>query len=1779
MAIALLGKCVALLGLVVLLYATCYGFRIRDVTPHSVACVPAHDRVCPDKTAATGKSVYSVRKWHESTTSQIADGDRKPPAESTLGVGTEKIRTTERPRDKDAIKLISKNFRTKNVETDDDEDVEAKKEIEEDEGSEEDRSDEDDEEEERASKLSDQDVESKDKEKTIISEDGDNESADDEDDNDVEVKTKMIKYSKNKAVEKEDDEDDDEDDDDDDEDDDDDDDDDEEEEEEEEGDDDDDEDDDDDNNDDDEEEKERPIVKTDRQKVREPFKKQDKIQVLQSDEDKDDKDKARHKDDIRESVPSSKKLEKVRFADKDKTNILLSKHDVEKSKHEDKRSTNVTKPAVESVKKTTESTKKFESIESTKKPIESAKRSIEVMQKSVEGAKKLSETTKKLNQKAPSEPKAEVSKTATKVVDERSKTRVKPETSTPAPRIKEQAKQLEKADVKKVTAKVTSKPSREVSQVEKRETKPTTTRERTDASVILSELNDAILRVPTFVPNFTNVENLECQQHGKIFLRQLRGYKLWALQMLDSSAKISSGLLRGNVNQLGDYDQCLGVLAYVKVDERPIKIQGKYCLATVDMQASHPDMRLPVNLMQGRAFIRASMHDPGHFIPKFTTVNWALCLPAACSAKDAERALESALEDYNETVGIRFTVDVDPNMCYVKQKSQTYSKETIGVLYFYAMIVCLVIVATVRDYFVETQGKGNYSERIIMSFSLRRTIKSLLKEATGGADITCIHGIRALATIALYVAHQLVTIARIPFSNRTSLTELANNPASSILRVSLVYTDAFLLLSGLLTAYNMARELKNRGEIRWFCRFIARFIRLSPALLAMVFWYAFVMEHVGSGPQWNSIITANAELCKQNAWTNLLYVQNFFPFEEMCATHTHQLALDMQLSLLAPILVFFLLYKPLIGVLLIAFLVLLSATLRYIATTNNYLSLVIFHGMSLRRLYKTANFTYALPLHRATPYVFGVSLGVLLHYTGKNVKIHKVLVILGWSIATFLGSWSLFSPWRQARRDYVYNVEEAAHYAVIGPVLWAIALCWSIFACFTEHGGVINRFLSNYWLVIFSRISYAMYLTQFAVFFYNVGTTRFSSEFQPHRAIDPLEVVIVIVVSVILTLLFDLPMQEVKNVIMESTDISTLEVSQEEKTSVSEDKNLIEVAEAAKSTIEANVFEDDEIASTGWDWQKDIARGPAVLEGHETEEETVDVPILKKVNGRKMSFIDNETHDPEKVSSRDKIPARKLSRETEDYTERSKRDINSQRYATDDSEKEAIEFRRSQREHETAQRNRRSLSRTKDNKKLTPRESESEDERQRRRESDDDSRQFERPESRGRTKEPDDRSWEFVGKEGSSAKEQYETISRQTKAPLARRILSSESEGESSTREGTQSERVPSFETKTSDEEDWEHELRIRRKQFMEQLITQQRESLSEERNESDAEPLKRRSSAEGKLALLRDDLSGEDNMDSWTVSVGARMTPLGSSQEPSEPEDEGIYMRRREYREKGPPSREESLSEEESSQDTSRRQSYTSGSQKTSLEEEEDVNNYNFVLTEGSKRESVQDLSNLSQEELTNAGWNVVKKEDELLKPTSTGLFKRESIVKSQASEEDPEYFLPERPKLVQQEREHPFKKAWQVQKSRSEEEGTSAYAIKNPKEQSSETKQTTKETSIKREHSGEHSGEQSEDAESFADEEAAVILRGRSTDTEDTRTSSKSGTDETDSISTEYSKDRDHRDGDYRQSSKSETDEDSGKFNWPGEEEEEEEEEDEIYRTDNRSKSEEADWEREET
>jgi hypothetical protein len=58
--------------------------------------------------------------------------------------------------------------------------------------------------------------------------------------------------------------------------------------------------------------------------------------------------------------------------------------------------------------------------------------------------------------------------------------------------------------------------------------------------------------------------------------------------VFDSSAKLPAGILNGNVNQYGDFDQCLDVavdldhMTHAHLED--YRISGKYCLALLDIE-------------------------------------------------------------------------------------------------------------------------------------------------------------------------------------------------------------------------------------------------------------------------------------------------------------------------------------------------------------------------------------------------------------------------------------------------------------------------------------------------------------------------------------------------------------------------------------------------------------------------------------------------------------------------------------------------------------------------------------------------------------------------------------------------------------------------------------------------------------------------------------------------------------------------------------------------------------------------------------------------------------------------------------------------------------------------------------------------------------------------------------------------------------------------------------------------------------------------------------------
>ncbi|XP_053678534.1 nose resistant to fluoxetine protein 6-like [Anopheles nili] len=678
------------------------------------------------------------------------------------------------------------------------------------------------------------------------------------------------------------------------------------------------------------------------------------------------------------------------------------------------------------------------------------------------------------------------------------------------------------------------------------------------------DFEQLLLRVPSFVPDYSRVQGEECRKQGRIFERQLRGRRLWALQMVDASARLASGLLRGNANQLGDFDLCTGIATRVRVrEDELVRMRGKYCLAHVDVVAEDAELRLPVHLLQGGGFVKSTLNDPDHFLPRFTTINWGICLPAACSFEDAGSIVEHFVRPYNST-GIKLFLELEEANCHVRQV-RTWSRllkdnwQLVAVLGFYTFVAVVTLVATFNDYeiFIKIeppstrdsptdppeQRTTNVFHQTLMAFSLKKTLPQLFGVTANEErpnDLPFLDGLKAFASAALFLALRLVPLGFQPFTNRNEFTEHFTAPWSVVLRLLMLYADVFLVVSGFLAAYHMAREYRERARVPWFKRIAGRYLRLAFPLVPVLVFYAWVWEHLGSGPQWGDVVTKNADLCKHGYLSNLLFVHNWYPIEETCAPHTFQLAIEMQLSVLAPFLMVVLVRSPFYGTAAYVLLSALSTAIRFAATTEDRLTPYVFHGVRLTQLYRTLNLSFAETLHRLTPYLAGFGLGYLLQETGRQ-RHERGVRCAGWLGASIALLWCVIFPLDISRKDFRYEPGDAAQFAALAPLSWALGLCWIIYYCATEQQSRLNRLLSSRPLVCLGRLSYALSLVQFLVFFYFAGSTRGSEVFSFAGYINRTEVCLVLGAALLLTLLFDLPIQNVKRLLDQSGVFEQLE--------------------------------------------------------------------------------------------------------------------------------------------------------------------------------------------------------------------------------------------------------------------------------------------------------------------------------------------------------------------------------------------------------------------------------------------------------------------------------------------------------------------------------------------------------------------------------------------------------------------------------------------------------------
>ena len=129
-----------------------------------------------------------------------------------------------------------------------------------------------------------------------------------------------------------------------------------------------------------------------------------------------------------------------------------------------------------------------------------------------------------------------------------------------------------------------------------------------------------------------------------------------------------------------------------------------------------------------------------------------------------------------------------------------------------------------------------------------------------------------------------------------------------------VATDSFFLLSGILLSYTFLRKSSkdestsiNIGKLylnrylRWkslISQIIDDFeiiemffkkplCRLTPAYAVTIGFYMTIFEKIGSGPRWDNWVHKNKVYCRENWWTNLLYINNYINLNKI-VSETHR---------------------------------------------------------------------------------------------------------------------------------------------------------------------------------------------------------------------------------------------------------------------------------------------------------------------------------------------------------------------------------------------------------------------------------------------------------------------------------------------------------------------------------------------------------------------------------------------------------------------------------------------------------------------------------------------------------------------------------------------------------------------------------------------------------------------------------------------------------------------------------------------------------------------------
>ncbi|OCU02642.1 hypothetical protein XELAEV_18008406mg [Xenopus laevis] len=532
----------------------------------------------------------------------------------------------------------------------------------------------------------------------------------------------------------------------------------------------------------------------------------------------------------------------------------------------------------------------------------------------------------------------------------------------------------------------------------------------------------------------TNV-SLKCLKDTMEYLSDLNSGepKTYAILMYDALGKEGSSIVKGNIDRLGSYSECLSAQAPSG------NFQGEYCKLQVE---------------QGTPFLAP--------LPHFITGNQTLLT-------------------VNEAVCARGLISTDAF--------------AVLCLCLCAVLIILPITGSIYTGILQARASSSFAHcKSVTSYKERepnstqdqpelRSEDSLEERDKDKKAKSKFPQIESRESLVLFY----FLLSDNSFEWRAKVLE---KPLQFYTLSGPVYlgVDSFFFLSGFLSARSFWNQIEKIGNnitpstmLKYLYR---RLIRLQPLHLSTICISVGIISLVQWGSFWE-LPKHQWDNCRRLWWSNILLITNFVSISESCSGWSWYLSNDFQFHLTTPLLIFlYVKSKRLMSVTVIA---LFLASFLTTTLLSFFLRLPIRYptGENQSRLSYWVEY-YTKPYCRYGPFLAGLVLALLMSQKQSPYLKSKAQAVIGWlcSLLTLFLVITLSFVLDDSHDSYSIM---AALYQGLHRTIWALALGWIIVSCQEGYGGVLSKMLSCQIWRFLSKISYACYLIHPTIIIFYCG--------------------------------------------------------------------------------------------------------------------------------------------------------------------------------------------------------------------------------------------------------------------------------------------------------------------------------------------------------------------------------------------------------------------------------------------------------------------------------------------------------------------------------------------------------------------------------------------------------------------------------------------------------------------------------------------------------------------